>query len=61
MIAFAHGGQFRPTLRQLRVSAACRLPPTIRVRIATMAGRMTDAMYEAGGVCTECGVMLERP
>ncbi len=59
LIAFAHGSRFKPNApsasRVARLSPATNDPRVI----AGMAGRMADAMYEAGGVYTKCGVMLE--
>lgn len=59
LIAFAHGSRHRPNppsaSRQVHLS-----PPSNDPRvIAGLAGRMTEAMFQAGGVYTKCGVLLE--
>ena len=59
LIAFAHGSRYKPNApsasRIGRLSPATNDPRVI----AGMAGRMADAMFEAGAVYTKCGVMLE--
>lgn len=59
LIAFMHGSKFKPNApsatRIARLSPATNDPRVI----ANLAGRMTEAMFEAGRVYTKCGVMLE--
>lgn len=59
LIAFAHGSRYRPNppsaSRSARLSPASHDP---RVIVA-LAGRMTEAMFQEGGVYTKCGVLLE--
>lgn len=59
LIAFAHGSRYRPNPPSASRSARLS-PPTNDPRvILRIAGQMTEAMFEAGGVYTKCGVMLE--
>jgi DNA polymerase V len=59
LIAFAHGSRYRPNppsaSRSARISPASNDP---RVIVA-LAGKMTEAMFQEGGVYTKCGVLLE--
>ncbi|MGK2911845.1 MAG: Y-family DNA polymerase [Sphingobium sp.] len=59
LIAFAHGSRNRPNppsaSRSARISPASNDP---RVILA-LAGKMTEAMFQEGGVYTKCGVLLE--
>lgn len=59
LIAFAHGSRYRPNPPSASRSARLS-PPTNDPRvILRIAGQMTEAMFETGGVYTKCGVMLE--
>lgn len=59
LIAFAHGSRYRPNppsaSRSARLSPATHDPRVI----VGLAGRMTEAMWQDGGVYTKCGVLLE--
>lgn len=59
LIAFVHGSKFKPNApsasRVARLSPATNDPRVI----AGLAGRMAEAMFEAGRVYTKSGVMLE--
>lgn len=59
LIGFAHGDGRKPGAPSAQRS--CRLsPPTNDSRvIVRWASRMVDSMWQAGGVYTKCGVMLE--
>lgn len=59
LIAFAHGSRYRPNPPSASRSARLS-PPTNDPRVILgIVGQMTEAMFEAGGVYTKCGVMLE--
>ena len=59
LIAFAHGSSYRPNPPSASRSARLS-PPTNDPRvILRIAGQMTEAMFQAGGVYTKCGVLLE--
>ena len=59
MIVFAHGSKYRPNppsaSRSARLSPASHDPRVI----VGMATRLTEAMFQEGGVYTKCGVLLE--
>lgn len=59
LIAFAHGSRYRfnppSSSRSARLSPSTNDPRVI-LRIA---GQMTEAMFQQGGVYTKCGVLLE--
>jgi len=59
LIVFAHGSRYRPNppsaSRSARLSPASHDPRVI----VGMATRLTEAMYQEGGVYTKCGVLLE--
>lgn len=59
LLVFAHGSRYRPN----PPSASCQtrlVPPTHDPRIIlSFASRMTESMFQPGGVYTKCGVMLE--
>lgn len=59
LIAFAHGSRYRPNPPSASRSARLS-PPTNDPRVILgIVGRMTEAMFEPGGVYTKCGVLLE--
>lgn len=59
LIAFAHGSRHRPNPPSASRSARLS-PPTNDPRVILgIVGQMTEDMFEAGGVYTKCGVMLE--
>lgn len=59
LIAFMHGSRFKPNpasaQRSARLSPATNDPRVV----ASVAGRLAEAMFEPGRVYTKCGVMLE--
>lgn len=59
MIGFAHGSSYRPNppsgSRSARLSPATNDPRAI----VGMASRMVESMFQAGGVYTKCGILLE--